>query len=91
MPEASIRPKISLQLRYAFAYNSLYDPIEWAFTATETRPCVQARQPFGLITIANSDAAASSHTDAAFLEAHRAVTEVLQQRGMPIFKSVLGA
>ena len=76
---------------YAFAYNSLYDPIEWAFTATETRPCVQARQPFGLITIANSDAAASSHTDAAFLEAHRAVTEVLQQRGMPIFKSALGA
>jgi spermidine dehydrogenase len=70
---------------YAFAYNSLYDPIEWAFSSTNTRPCVTARQPFGLITIANSDAAASSHTDAAFLEAHRAVCELLQQHGMPMF------
>jgi spermidine dehydrogenase len=76
---------------YAFAYNSLYDPIEWALTATNTRPCVTARQPFGLVTIANSDAAASSHTDAAFLEAHRAVSEVLERRGMPAFKSSLGA
>ena len=70
---------------YAFAYNSLYDPIEWALTSTNTRPCVIARQPWGLITIANSDAAASSHTDAAFLEAHRAVGEVINQHGMPIF------
>ena len=69
---------------YAFTYNSLYDPMEWAFTSTNTRPCVTARQPFGLITIANSDAAASSHTDAAFLEAHRAIGEVLEQRGMPM-------
>jgi spermidine dehydrogenase len=38
-----------------------------------------------LITIANSDAAASSHTDAAFLEAYRAVCELLQQHGMPMF------
>jgi spermidine dehydrogenase len=70
---------------YAFAYNSLYDPIEWAFSSTNSRPCVTARQPFGLITIANSDAAASSHTDAAFLEAYRAVCELLQQHGMPMF------
>jgi spermidine dehydrogenase len=69
---------------YAFTYNSLYDPMEWAFTSTNTRPCVTARQPFGLITIANSDAAASPHTDAAFLEAHRAIGEVLEQRGMPM-------
>ena len=69
---------------YAFTYNSLYDPMDWAFTSTNTRPCVTARQPFGLITIANSDAAAIPHTDAAFLEAHRAVGEVLEQRGMPM-------
>jgi spermidine dehydrogenase len=69
---------------YAYTYNSLSDPIEWVFTATDARPCVVGRQPFGLITIANSDAAASPHTDAAFLEAHRAVQEVLQRRAMPI-------
>jgi len=42
------------------------------------------RQPFGLITIASADAAASPHTDAAMLEAHRAVQEVLQRRAMPL-------
>lgn len=68
---------------YAYTYNPLYDPMEWVYTATNDRPCVKARQPFGLITIANSDAAASPHTDAAFLEAHRAVQEVLQRRAMP--------
>jgi spermidine dehydrogenase len=36
-----------------------------------------------LITIANSDAATSPHTDAVMLEAHRAVQEVLQRRAMP--------
>ncbi|MBI3668093.1 MAG: NAD(P)-binding protein [Acidobacteria bacterium] len=69
---------------YAYTYNSLYDPMEWVFTSTNARPCVVARQPFGLITIANSDAAASPHTDAAFLEAHRAVGEVLERRAMPL-------
>ena len=68
---------------YAYTYNPLYDPLEWVYTSTNDRPCVKARQPFGLITIANSDAAASPHTDAALLEAHRAVQEVLQRRAMP--------
>jgi spermidine dehydrogenase len=68
---------------YAYTYNSLTDPIEWVFTSTNDRPCVVARQPFGLITIANSDAAASPHTDAAFLEARRAVGEVLERRAYP--------
>ena len=68
---------------YSYTYNTLYDPMEWAFTASDERPCVIARQPFGSITIANSDAAASPHTDAAMLEAHRAVQEVLQRRAMP--------
>jgi spermidine dehydrogenase len=69
---------------YAYTYNSLYDPLEWVFTSTDSRPCVVGRQPFGSITIANSDAAASPHTDAAMLEAHRAVQEVLQRRAMPL-------
>jgi spermidine dehydrogenase len=69
---------------YAYTYNPLYDPLEWVYTSTNDRPCVAARQPFGLITIANSDAAASPHTDAAMLEAHRAVQEVLQRRAMPL-------
>jgi spermidine dehydrogenase len=44
---------------------------------------VIGRKPFGLVTVANADAAASPHTDAAFLEAHRAVTEVLDRRAFP--------
>lgn len=68
---------------YAYTYNSLTDPLEWVFTSTNERPCVIARQPFGLVTIANSDAAASPHTDAAFLEANRAVGEVLERRAFP--------
>jgi len=69
---------------YAYTYNPLYDPLEWVYTTTDERPCVKARQPFGSIAIANSDAAASPHTDAAMLEAHRAIQEVLQRRAMPI-------
>ena len=71
---------------YAYTYNSLDDPLDWVFTSTSSRPCVIARQPFGLITIANSDAAASPHTDAAFLEAHRAVGEVLERRAFPFLR-----
>lgn len=68
---------------YSYTYNSLYDPLEWVFSESDDRPCVRARQPFGLISIANADAAASPHTDAAFLEAHRAVEEVLERRTYP--------
>ena len=71
---------------YAYTYNSLTDPIEWVFTTTDARPCVEARKPFGRITIANSDAAASPHTDAAFLEAHRAVSEVAGAARLPVRK-----
>jgi spermidine dehydrogenase len=69
---------------YSYTYNSLYDPMEWVFTSSNQRPCVIARQPFGLISIANADAAASPHTDAAILEAHRAVGEILNRRAMPL-------
>jgi spermidine dehydrogenase len=74
---------------YAYTYNSLYEPIEWVFTTTSERPCVVARQPFGLMSIANSDAAASPHTDAAFLEAHRAVSEVIERRAYPFVRKAI--
>ncbi len=70
---------------YAYTYNSLYDPMEWVFTNSESRPNVIARQPYGLIAIANSDAGASPHTDTALWEAHRAVGDVLNRRAMPKF------
>ena len=63
---------------YAYTYNSLFDPMEWVFTNSDQRPCVIARQPYGLIAIANSDAGASPHTDTALWEAHRAVGDVSQ-------------
>jgi spermidine dehydrogenase len=69
---------------YAYSYNSLYDPPEWAFTSSNERPCVVGRQPFGLITIANSDAAASSHTDAAILMAYEAICYAIDRRAMPL-------
>ncbi len=68
---------------YSYTYNSLYDPLDWVFTETDRRSCVTARQPYGLITIANADAAASPHTDAAFLTAHWAVEQVLSKRAFP--------
>jgi spermidine dehydrogenase len=61
---------------YAYSYNPLFDPQEWAYTTTADRPAVVGRQPIGRITIANADAAASPHTDAAINEAFRAVSEL---------------
>ena len=57
-------------------YNTLYDPEEWAFTSSPSRPAVRGRRPLGRVAIANSDAAASPHTDAAIDEAYRAVMEL---------------
>jgi spermidine dehydrogenase len=68
---------------YSYTYNSLTDPVEWVYAQSPNRPCVIGRQPYGLIAIANSDAAASPHTDAAFLEAHRAVSEVVERQTFP--------
>ena len=65
---------------YAYSYNTLDDPIEWALFTPDDRPCVVGRRRFGLISIANSDAAASTHTDSAIDEAHRAVREQLLVR-----------
>lgn len=62
---------------YTYSYNPLFDPEEWAYTTTAERPCVIGRQRIGRIAIANADAAASPHTDAAINEAYRAVGELL--------------
>jgi spermidine dehydrogenase len=61
---------------YTYSYNPLFDDPRWAFGTPDDRPCVVARQPFGRVTIANADAAASPHTDAAINEAYRAVQEL---------------
>lgn len=57
---------------YAYEYNSLYDP-NWK---AGERPCDIARQRYGRITIANSDAAAFAYTEAAIDQAWRAVNEL---------------
>ena len=63
---------------YAYQYNSLFDEF---WLTNEEPPCVRARRPFGLLAIANSDAAAYAYVDAAVDQAHRAVLEVLPRRG----------
>jgi spermidine dehydrogenase len=57
---------------YAYEYNSLYDP-EWS---PGQSPCEIARQPFGRIHIANSDAGAFAYTNEAIDQAWRAVREI---------------
>jgi spermidine dehydrogenase len=57
---------------YAYEYNSLYDP-DWP---ADQQPCVIGRQPFGRISIANSDAGAFAYTSEAIDQAYRAVKEV---------------
>jgi spermidine dehydrogenase len=59
---------------YAYEYESLSDS-HWL---DGERPCVVARQRFGRISIANSDAAARAYTDAAIDMAWRAVQEQLK-------------
>ena len=57
---------------YAYEYDSFSDP-HWP---RQERPCVIAREQFGRISIANSDAAARAYTDAAIDQAWRAVNEI---------------
>ena len=57
---------------YAYEYNPLWDP-DWS---AGQRPCDIARQRFGRIAIANSDAAAAAYTDQAIDQAFRAVREL---------------
>ena len=59
---------------YAYEYNSLFEPLD---RPESERPCVIGRQPFGRITIANSDSGGAAYTNVAIDQAHRAVTEIL--------------
>jgi spermidine dehydrogenase len=61
---------------YGYEYNPLYDP-EWA---PGQAPHEIGRQPFGRITIANSDSGATAYTDVAIDQAFRAVAELTNQR-----------
>ncbi len=61
---------------YTYSYNPLFDPEAWAYTTSADRPAAIARQRHGRIAIANADAAASPHTDAAINEAYRAIEEL---------------
>lgn len=62
---------------YAYQYNSLFDPF---WLEGQEGPCAIARQPFGRITIANSDSEAYAYTDSAINEGHRAVQELLHPK-----------
>lgn len=59
---------------YAYEYNQLFEPID---RPESERPCVIGRQPFGRITIANSDSGGAAYTNVAIDQAHRAVMEIL--------------
>jgi spermidine dehydrogenase len=63
---------------YAYTYDTLGDPD----LPERERPHVIGRQPWGRITIANSDSAAQAFTNAAIDMAHRAVGELLVARGL---------
>jgi spermidine dehydrogenase len=67
---------------YAGGGNDLYDP-DWSY---DQAPWVRGRKRFGRITIANSDAAAVSLTQAAFDQGHRAVQELLNDVIRPEFE-----
>jgi len=56
---------------YAYEYNPLWD-LDWP---EGQRPCDIARQRFGSIAIANSDAAAAAYADQAIDQAYRAIAE----------------
>jgi spermidine dehydrogenase len=62
---------------YAYEYNPLFEPLD---RADSERPCVVGRQPFGRITIANSDSDGHAYTNIAIDQGYRAVQEVLSMR-----------
>jgi spermidine dehydrogenase len=59
---------------YAYSPELLWEP---EYAREEDKPWVRGRQPFGRISIANSDAGAAANTDSAIKQGYRAVQEVL--------------
>ncbi len=68
---------------YAGGTNELYDP-DWSHRGDA--PWVVGRQRFGRIAISNSDAAATSLTQAAFAQSHRAVSEIINDIVRPVYE-----
>ena len=62
---------------YAYEYNALFEPVD---RPPSQRPCVIGRQPFGRISIANSDADGHAYTNIAIDQGYRAVREVIDHR-----------
>ncbi len=62
---------------YAYEYNRLFEPLD---RPASERPCVAGRQPFGRITIANSDADGHAYTNIAIDQGHRAIHEIAKMR-----------
>ncbi len=63
-----------------WAHGYAYNPgLLWErdYTSDADKPWVQGRQPYGRISIANSDAGAAANTNSAISEAYRAVREAL--------------
>ncbi len=59
---------------YSYGPGRTWEP---EYASEDDKPWVKGRQPFGRITIANSDAGAAANTDSAISHAHRAVQEAL--------------
>ncbi len=59
---------------YSYSPDLLWEP---QYASEAEKPWVIGRQPFGRITIANSDAGAESNTNSAITHAYRAVREAL--------------
>ena len=61
---------------HGYSYNShmMWEP---HYASDADKPWVAGRQPFGRISIANSDAGAESNTNSAMTQAYRAVREAL--------------
>ncbi len=59
---------------YSYAPGRTWEPV---YATEAEKPWVRGRQPFGRISIANSDAGAAADTDSAISQAHRAVREAL--------------
>jgi spermidine dehydrogenase len=60
---------------YSYSQGAFWEP---EYASEEEKPWVIGRQPFGRITIANSDAGAAANTNSAITQGHRAVQEVLE-------------
>ncbi|NND55252.1 MAG: NAD(P)/FAD-dependent oxidoreductase, partial [Gammaproteobacteria bacterium] len=60
---------------YSYSNDLIWEP-DWPDPAAT--PWARARQPYGHIAIANSDAGVAANTNSAITQAHRAVTELLE-------------